>query len=141
MPRDDRSAHAADPQPDDDDFDDLDADVDEDLDDDDLDDDDDIDDDIDDDDVALADADDAVDEDEDSDELDEDFPLGDGAADGAAIAHCPYCGEPVELLLDAGGGDTQEYVEDCEVCCRPWRVRVRYDRDGGASVELRAMDE
>ena len=85
--------------------------------------------------------DDGADDDEADDDLDDEFPLGDGAADGAAVAHCPYCGEPVEILLDAGGGDRQEYVEDCEVCCRPWRVRVRYDRDGGAQVELRAMDE
>jgi hypothetical protein len=31
---------------------------------------------------------------------------------------CPYCGEPVEALLDLSGGD-QQYVEDCPVCCRP----------------------
>jgi hypothetical protein len=137
MPRDDRPAHAAGPHPDDEfDPDDDELDVDDDIDDDDVDDDaaalDDEDDDAADDDAAA---------DDDSDDLDEDFPLGDGAADGAALAHCPYCGEPVEILLDAGGGDVQEYVEDCEVCCRPWRVRVRYARDGGASVELRAMDE
>ena len=123
---------------DDDDLDPLadDADVDDDID---VDEDDDSDADdagVDDDDADDDDADDEAD-----DDLDDEFPLGDGAADGAAVAHCPYCGEPVEILLDAGGGDRQEYVEDCEVCCRPWRVRVRYDRDGGAQVELRAMDE
>ncbi len=31
---------------------------------------------------------------------------------------CPYCGEPVEAVLDLSGGD-QQYVEDCPVCCRP----------------------
>lgn len=31
---------------------------------------------------------------------------------------CPYCGESIELLIDASGGD-EEYIEDCEVCCRP----------------------
>src|ERR1051325_100383 len=32
------------------------------------------------------------------------------------------------------GGTVQEYVEDCQVCCRPWRVTVRYAEDGTAEV-------
>lgn len=51
---------------------------------------------------------------------------------------CPWCGEPVTLLLDPGSGTSQEYVEDCEVCCRPWRVRVSYQSDGSAEVTLEA---
>lgn len=39
-------------------------------------------------------------------------------------ATCPYCGEPVEIVVDTGGSAQQEYVEDCPVCCRPWLVRV-----------------
>lgn len=31
---------------------------------------------------------------------------------------CPWCGEPVEALLDLSAGD-QCYVEDCPVCCQP----------------------
>ena len=54
--------------------------------------------------------------------LEEEFPLGDGTADTEAEVHCPYCGEIVEIGLDPGGGMVQEYVEDCQVCCRPWRV-------------------
>jgi hypothetical protein len=53
-----------------------------------------------------------------------------------ASADCPHCGEPVTLTLDPGGGTRQEYVEDCPVCCRPWRVQVRYGGDGSASVTL-----
>ena len=34
---------------------------------------------------------------------------------------CPYCGAPIELLLDLSGG-SQDYVEDCEVCCRPIEI-------------------
>jgi hypothetical protein len=59
----------------------------------------------------------------------------------ATIVYCPYCGESVELLLDASGGETQEYVEDCEVCCQPWSVRVTIDHDGGAHVDVNALDE
>jgi len=56
-------------------------------------------------------------------------------------AICPYCGERVELLVDAGGGSTQEYVEDCEVCCRPWRVRLGMGASGRVDVELSSLDE
>ena len=43
----------------------------------------------------------------------------------------------MELLLDASGGEMQEYVEDCEVCCQPWSVRVTIDQDGvGELVRL-----
>ena len=54
---------------------------------------------------------------------------------------CPYCGEPVELLIDEGGGSRQEYVEDCPVCCRPWNVVVAENEDGTWWVELRREDE
>jgi len=47
---------------------------------------------------------------------------------------CPWCGETVELLIDPSGGDSQDYVEDCEVCCRPWHVSVAVDLAGGISV-------
>ena len=74
------------------------------------------------------------------DPVDDDFPLGDGTADDTAEAWCPYCGEACELILDPGGGTHQEYVEDCPVCCRPWRVTVRWT-GGVASVELETEDE
>ena len=31
---------------------------------------------------------------------------------------CPYCGEPISILIDCSAG-SQEYIEDCQVCCRP----------------------
>ena len=49
---------------------------------------------------------------------------------------CPYCGEAVEIVLDPAGGMEQDYVEDCEVCCRPWQVTVQYDETGAAEVQL-----
>ena len=48
---------------------------------------------------------------------------------------CPWCWSPVELGLDVYPG-TQEYVEDCSVCCNPMRVRVEIDADG----ELLSVD-
>lgn len=78
---------------------------------------------------------------DDEDDLERDFPLGDGTADTSATVQCPYCNEAVEVVLDPGGGAEQEYVEDCQVCCRPWRVRVRWDEEGRAGVVVSALDE
>lgn len=72
----------------------------------------------------------------DGDPLDDEFPLGDGTADTEAEVRCPWCGAATIITLDPGGGSAQEYIEDCEVCCRPWTVRVVYDAAGNASVEL-----
>ena len=72
------------------------------------------------------------------DDLDDEFPLGDGTADTSDLVICPYCGEENTIALDPGSGARQEYVEDCQVCCRPWRVIVRYRNDGGASVTVEA---
>ena len=38
---------------------------------------------------------------------------------------CPYCGEEVEIYLepDVRGN----LVQDCEVCCNPWTIRVIRD--------------
>ena len=35
---------------------------------------------------------------------------------------CPYCGEDVTIYVepDVRGA----LVQDCEVCCNPWRLRV-----------------
>jgi hypothetical protein len=40
---------------------------------------------------------------------------------------CPYCREEVELYVDPDTAGT--FVEDCEVCCRPWQVTAW--REGG----------
>ena len=49
---------------------------------------------------------------------------------------CPYCGETVTIRLDPAGGAVQDYVEDCEVCCQPWQVLVRFDRSSHATVSI-----
>lgn len=74
------------------------------------------------------------------DAIESEFPLGDGTAETEAIVQCPHCGEANEIALDPGSGSDQEYVEDCQVCCRPWLMYVRYGRDGSAEVEVYASD-
>lgn len=46
-----------------------------------------------------------------------------------AFYTCPHCGENVDTDPDLGGGNSQQYIEDCAVCCRPNRIRARYSRD------------
>ena len=38
---------------------------------------------------------------------------------------CPYCGESVTIYLEPDVMGS--LVQDCEVCCRPWRVDVTRD--------------
>jgi hypothetical protein len=73
--------------------------------------------------------------------LDENFPLGQGTPDHSAWTACPYCGEHIELLVDPGGGAVQRYVEDCEVCCRPIQLTVRWDAEGAAHVAALTDDD
>jgi hypothetical protein len=78
---------------------------------------------------------------EEEDPTEAEFPLGDGTAETAATVYCPYCNESVEIAIDPGGGSTQEYVEDCEICCQPWTVNVEYQEDGSAEVSVAPLDE
>jgi len=41
---------------------------------------------------------------------------------------CPYCFEWVTILLAID--DLGEMFYDCEVCCRPWVLRVRINEKG-----------
>jgi hypothetical protein len=53
---------------------------------------------------------------------------------------CPYCAAPIELIIDCSVA-SQEYVEDCEVCCRPMTVVITIHGDGEIYVDLRQEDE
>lgn len=53
---------------------------------------------------------------------------------------CPYCGEPIEVEIESTD-EAQRYIEDCQVCCRPWVVSVSYDEDGTAHVFVDASDD
>ncbi|RPH32466.1 CPXCG motif-containing cysteine-rich protein [bacterium] len=49
---------------------------------------------------------------------------------------CVYCYEHNEVLVDLSGGAKQEYVEDCQVCCRPNRLRISIHPDlCGADIQ------
>ena len=36
---------------------------------------------------------------------------------------CPYCGEWINIIIDESI-EQQNYIEDCQVCCRPIELSV-----------------
>ena len=50
---------------------------------------------------------------------------------------CPYCGQIFELAVDTSVG-SQQFVTDCEVCCRPFEVMVECEAGEILSLEARA---
>ena len=51
---------------------------------------------------------------------------------------CPYCGELVQIYLEQDVRGT--LVQDCEVCCNPWTLRVT-GRGDDRTVEVARTDE
>lgn len=47
---------------------------------------------------------------------------------------CDACGEEIVIPLDFSQGSTQEFVEDCPVCCRPNVIHVEIDKNGEARI-------
>ena len=75
-----------------------------------------------------------LDDEEDAEDLDADLTQH-------AMVSCPHCGEAVEVPVDQGVGGVQEYVEDCQVCCRPWAVRVTVDFEGRPWMTVTTLDD
>jgi len=53
---------------------------------------------------------------------------------------CPYCGESIEVLIDHEDSG-QEYIEDCQVCCRPIIFNVAIGLEGQLTVSVRDENE
>jgi len=52
---------------------------------------------------------------------------------------CPYCWQSIVMVLDLSV-DAQEYVEDCEVCCRPILLRIRAEDGELADFEAQLLE-
>ena len=50
---------------------------------------------------------------------------------------CPYCGESIQMVIDCSVSG-QDYIEDCQVCCRPINIYVTIDDD---FVQIHASHE
>jgi hypothetical protein len=56
------------------------------------------------------------------------------------VVSCPYCGEAIEVLIDNQEAG-QEYIEDCQVCCKPIIFKVAVDSMGNLSVSVHDEDD
>ena len=54
---------------------------------------------------------------------------------------CPYCGEENCIFIDESGGEHQTYIEDCQVCCKPWQVIVTAIQGREVDIQLQAAAE
>lgn len=50
---------------------------------------------------------------------------------------CDNCGEEIVVPIDLTEGQSQEYTEDCPVCCHPNIICVDLDGEGRVSVHSR----
>jgi len=48
-----------------------------------------------------------------------------------ASVTCPYCFENFWLAVDPSDGETQRWIWDCEVCCRPIDVSAAWSEEAG----------
>jgi hypothetical protein len=54
---------------------------------------------------------------------------------------CPYCGAGFTIVIDLSAG-SQQYIEDCAVCCRPVLLDIAIDAEGDITgVGARRDDE
>ena len=53
---------------------------------------------------------------------------------------CPYCGESITILVD-GSLEEQQYIEDCQVCCRPMVFQLQVSAEDQCRIEARHEDE
>lgn len=54
---------------------------------------------------------------------------------------CPYCWERISMILesDEEGGAT-DYVEDCEVCCRPIELKFQLEEEMVVHFDAKRME-
>lgn len=50
---------------------------------------------------------------------------------------CPYCGESIQMVIDCSVSG-QDYIEDCQVCCRPINIFVTIEDE---NVQIHASHE
>jgi hypothetical protein len=53
---------------------------------------------------------------------------------------CPYCGETIDVLIDPADLG-QQYIEDCQVCCKPINFLVTESVNGELAVSVYSDDE
>lgn len=53
---------------------------------------------------------------------------------------CPYCWENISMLLDPSVKE-QRYIEDCENCCNPIEISVKFQAGELQEFEVRSIEQ
>ena len=54
---------------------------------------------------------------------------------------CQSCGEEIVIPIDLTAGQSQQYVEDCPVCCNPNLIEVVIQASGEIEVSSRSEQD
>ncbi|SIS55814.1 CPXCG motif-containing cysteine-rich protein [Neptunomonas antarctica] len=54
--------------------------------------------------------------------------------------YCPYCAEKISVTVEVLD-ESQEFIEDCQVCCQPITVAVAISTEGSYSISVRSENE
>lgn len=57
-----------------------------------------------------------------------------------ATIYCPYCAESIEIIIDRSV-ENQQYIEDCQVCCRPIIIETSINNMGDLEIVCRDENE
>ena len=52
---------------------------------------------------------------------------------------CPYCWEHISMILDSSEEES-DYIEDCEICCRPIELSFKFSGEHLVNFEARKME-
>ena len=52
---------------------------------------------------------------------------------------CPYCWERISMVIDSYEEES-DYIEDCEVCCRPIEIKFRFSDERLVAFEAKVME-
>jgi len=52
---------------------------------------------------------------------------------------CPYCWEQISMVLDFSE-EQSDYIEDCEVCCRPIEIVFKFSDENLVKFEAKRME-
>lgn len=51
--------------------------------------------------------------------------------------NCPYCGEINFVTVFFSEGKSQNFIQDCEVCCKPIEITISQDNDGNIFLDAK----
>jgi len=52
---------------------------------------------------------------------------------------CPYCWEHISMILDSQE-ENADYIEDCEVCCRPIELEFKFRGENLVHFNAKVME-